>query len=185
MLDRQLRNVPVAPRIKGQCSHGGRAPPTSGGVLRRGRSDPRGCKTCARRGPGGGIPMFDNLSEKLQRMFKNLRGQGKLTEENIGRCSQGNPARPAGSRRPFQGRQAAHRQHPRKVTGRGSFDRAFAHRAGCQDRQRRVDGDPRLDRVEGALLLHAADGLHDRRPAGFRQDDVRRQAGALVVAARA
>jgi signal recognition particle subunit SRP54 len=28
--------------------------------------------------------MFENLTEKLQRTFKNLRGQGKLTEENIG-----------------------------------------------------------------------------------------------------
>jgi signal recognition particle subunit SRP54 len=28
--------------------------------------------------------MFENLTEKLQRAFKNLRGQGKLTEENIG-----------------------------------------------------------------------------------------------------
>src|SRR5437763_1481319 len=27
--------------------------------------------------------MFENLSEKLQRAFKNLRGQGKLSEENI------------------------------------------------------------------------------------------------------
>jgi signal recognition particle subunit SRP54 len=27
--------------------------------------------------------MFENLSEKLQRAFKNLRGQGKLTEENM------------------------------------------------------------------------------------------------------
>src|SRR5512132_2549066 len=27
--------------------------------------------------------MFDNLSEKLQRAFKNLRGQGTLTEENM------------------------------------------------------------------------------------------------------
>ena len=27
--------------------------------------------------------MFENLSEKLQRTFKNLRGEGKLTEENI------------------------------------------------------------------------------------------------------
>jgi len=27
--------------------------------------------------------MFDNLSEKLQRVFKNLRGEGKLTETNI------------------------------------------------------------------------------------------------------
>src|SRR5260370_28457439 len=28
--------------------------------------------------------MFENLSEKRQRAFKNLRGQGKLTEENMG-----------------------------------------------------------------------------------------------------
>lgn len=28
--------------------------------------------------------MFENLSEKPQRAFKNLRGQGKLSEENIG-----------------------------------------------------------------------------------------------------
>jgi signal recognition particle subunit SRP54 len=28
--------------------------------------------------------MFDTLTEKLQRTFKNLRGQGKLSEENIG-----------------------------------------------------------------------------------------------------
>src|ERR1700721_441399 len=27
--------------------------------------------------------MFENLSEKLQRAFKNLRGQGSITEENI------------------------------------------------------------------------------------------------------
>src|SRR6185369_13485153 len=28
--------------------------------------------------------MFENLTEKLQRAFKTLRGQGTLTEENIG-----------------------------------------------------------------------------------------------------
>src|SRR5580704_1662269 len=28
--------------------------------------------------------MFDNLTDKLQRVFKNLRGQGTLSEENIG-----------------------------------------------------------------------------------------------------
>ena len=28
--------------------------------------------------------MFENLTEKLQRAFKNLRGQGVLTEENVG-----------------------------------------------------------------------------------------------------
>src|SRR4051812_37965281 len=32
--------------------------------------------------------MFDNLSDKLQRAFKNLRGQGTITEENIGEALQ-------------------------------------------------------------------------------------------------
>lgn len=32
--------------------------------------------------------MFENLSEKLQRAFKNLRGQGVITEENIGAALQ-------------------------------------------------------------------------------------------------
>src|SRR3978361_1443333 len=27
--------------------------------------------------------MFDNLSEKLQRVFKNMRGEGRLTAENM------------------------------------------------------------------------------------------------------
>src|ERR1041384_4858879 len=27
--------------------------------------------------------MFDNLSDKLQRIFKNLRGEGRLTAENM------------------------------------------------------------------------------------------------------
>ncbi len=36
-----------------------------------------------RLGPDDDIPMFDNLSEKLQRAFKNLRGQGKLTDEHV------------------------------------------------------------------------------------------------------
>ena len=27
--------------------------------------------------------MFENLSDKLQRVFKNLRGEGKLTTENM------------------------------------------------------------------------------------------------------
>ena len=29
------------------------------------------------------VLMFDNLSDKLQRVFKNLRGEGKLTPENM------------------------------------------------------------------------------------------------------
>ena len=30
-----------------------------------------------------GKTMFEQLTEKIQKVFKNLRGQGKLTEENI------------------------------------------------------------------------------------------------------
>ena len=29
------------------------------------------------------LTMFENLTDKLQRAFKSLRGQGTLTEENI------------------------------------------------------------------------------------------------------
>src|SRR2546426_8163227 len=32
---------------------------------------------------GKQVAMFENLTEKLQRVFKNLRGQGKLTEEHL------------------------------------------------------------------------------------------------------
>src|SRR5208283_585832 len=32
---------------------------------------------------GSSLTMFDNLSEKLQRVFKNLRGEGKLSAENM------------------------------------------------------------------------------------------------------
>src|SRR6201999_1589169 len=33
--------------------------------------------------PAHTLPMFDNLSDKLQRVFKNLRGEGRLTAENM------------------------------------------------------------------------------------------------------
>ena len=31
--------------------------------------------------------MFENLSDKLQRSFKNLRGQGTISDENIAEAS--------------------------------------------------------------------------------------------------
>src|SRR5471032_791541 len=33
--------------------------------------------------------MFENLTDKLQRVFKNLRGQGKLTQEHVGEALAG------------------------------------------------------------------------------------------------
>ena len=56
--------------------------------------------------------MFENLSEKLQRAFKNLRGQGTITEENIGEALRRDSRRPARSRRQPERRQGADRPHP-------------------------------------------------------------------------
>ena len=56
--------------------------------------------------------MFENLSEKLQRAFKNLRGQGKLTEENIGEAMR--EIRLALSRAGRQARAPAHRPSVRQ-----------------------------------------------------------------------
>ena len=43
--------------------------------------------------------MFENLTDKLQRAFKTLRGQGTLTEENITEALRRNPRGAARSRR--------------------------------------------------------------------------------------
>ena len=129
--------------------------------------------------------MFDNLSEKLQRTFKNLRGQGKLTEENIDDALKAIRLALLEADVHFKVVKRLIANIREKSLGAEVLTALSPTEQVVKIVKDEVDGDPRLNRVEGALLLHAADGLHDRRPAGFRQDDVRRQAGALVVAARA
>ena len=50
-----------------------------------------GCRPEVRRDPPatlGALPMFDSLSEKLQRVFKELRGEGHLTEFHVDQALQ-------------------------------------------------------------------------------------------------
>ena len=61
--------------------------------------------------------MFDNLSDKLQRVFKNLRGEGKLTPENMeSALREIRVALLEADRQPPR-RQAAHRNIKQKAMG--------------------------------------------------------------------
>ena len=45
--------------------------------------------------------MFENLSSKLDSIFKRLKGHGKLTEQNIQEALKGGEDRPLGGRCQF------------------------------------------------------------------------------------
>ena len=70
--------------------------------------------------------MFENLSEKLQRAFKTLRGAGHPQRREHPGGAARDPPGAARSRRQLQGRQAAHRPHPGQGRRAGSGDRALA-----------------------------------------------------------
>ena len=129
--------------------------------------------------------MFENLQEKLQRAFKSLRGQARLTEENIARGAARNSPRAARSRRQLQSGQGADRPHTGQGRRPGSADRAFSGRAGHQDRARRTGRDPRQRHGAHEVRLAAAHGRAHGRTARFRQDHHFGQAGELVQDGRA
>ena len=85
--------------------------------------------------------MFDTLSEKLQRAFKNLRGQGTITEENIGEALR--EIRVALLEADVNlGVVKDLIEHIReKALGQQVMTALLAYRAGRQDRQRRADRD--------------------------------------------
>ncbi|MCK7533072.1 MAG: hypothetical protein MZV63_19580 [Marinilabiliales bacterium] len=57
--------------------------------------------------------MFESLTEKLGQAMRNLRGVGKLSEENMAADPQGGAHRPALRRRPLQGRPRVRRARSR------------------------------------------------------------------------
>ena len=76
--------------------------------------------------------MFENLSEKLQRTFKNLRGQGTITEENIGEALK--EIRIALLEADVNLNVVKELiEHIRARPGSGGAHRAFSHGAGDQD----------------------------------------------------
>ena len=78
--------------------------------------------------------MFENLSDKLQRAFKNLRGQGTITEENIGEALR--EIRVALLEADVNLNVVKELIDHIRETGRGPAgdDGSFAYRAGGQDR---------------------------------------------------
>jgi hypothetical protein len=121
--------------------------------------------------------MLDTLTDKFNETFRNLTGRGRISEENIREAMREVRTSLLEAGRQLQGRPGLHR------VGRPEGDRA----GGDQDAQARRGDGP--DRVRGArqpdgprghadlLRPAAADGHHDGRPAGLREDDDLRQAG--------
>ena len=84
--------------------------------------------------------MFDSLSDRLQDVFRNLRGEARLTEANGRGGAARNPAGAARSRRQLQGRQGVRRSGARPGDGPGGAAQPDAGAAGRPDRPRRDAG---------------------------------------------
>jgi len=100
--------------------------------------------------------MFENLTDKLQRVFKNLRGQGTLTEENIAEALRE-------IRVALLEAMSTSRLSPtssstsRKGRRQRSPHRSLAFRTGRQNRSRRAGLAPRQRHRPFQLRLQAAD----------------------------
>ena len=123
--------------------------------------------------------MFENLTEKLQRTFKNLRGQGKLTEEHLD-AALGGDSRGAARRRRERGRGGrAAGEYSREVAGQRSDAATFAGPASGEGGARRAVGDAGQAR-QAAVCFAAAFGVDDCGLARFGQDDDDRQTGEMA-----
>ena len=125
--------------------------------------------------------MFENLTDKLQRVFKNLRGQGKLTEEHLDAALGGHSRSAARRRRQRRRGRRVAGAHPREGAGLRSAAATFARPAGGQDRSRRTAAAAGQAR-QAAVRFAAAVGVDDRRPARLGQNHHHRQAGQMAGA---
>ncbi len=111
--------------------------------------------------------MFENLTDKLQRTFKNLRGQGKLTDEHLDAALA--EIREALLEGDVNVGVADELLANIRAKGAGlrSDAAAFARPASHQDCSRRTARTARQTR-QAVVRFASAFGLDDRRPAGFR-----------------
>ena len=124
------------------------------------------------------IGMFESLQTKLNAVFEKLAARGRLTEAGRGRRAARGAPGAARSRRQLQGRQAARRARARAGDRRRGDEepharRSRSSRSSTRSCSRRWAKPRKLD-----LSGHAAARDHAGRPAGLRQDDDGRQAGA-------
>jgi signal recognition particle subunit SRP54 len=110
--------------------------------------------------------MFENLSDKLQRSFKTLRGQGTITDENIGEALREIRLALIEADVSLSRRHRARRPHPRPRARRPGCHRALALRADRQNRPRRAHQHPRPRHRPLQDLLAAAQRHPHGRPAG-------------------
>ena len=125
--------------------------------------------------------MFDNLTERLSRVVKTMRGQARLTDDNIQEALrevrlallEADVALPVVKDFVARVREKAHRRGGRRLAHAGpGVHRRRAPRADGVDGRRGRAAEPRDA---------AAGGFPARRAAGRRQDDDRREARAAVA----
>ena len=79
---------------------------------------------------------FEGLSEKLQNVFKGLKGKGSLTEADINAAMREVEAGSARGGCKLQGRKGIRRQRETEIAGRRSYGESDPGSAGDQDRKR-------------------------------------------------
>ena len=168
---------------------------------RRRSGGPRGCaRSRAPRGPacvrprergGPSMPrpynptvMFDSLSEKLQGVLGDLRGRGRLSEEDVTKAMREIRLALLEADVNFKVVKEFVAAVKERALGAEVTEEPDARPAGRQDRERGADRADGARQLEARLLRPAADGHLARGPAGLGQDDRLGQARARTCARR-
>ncbi len=112
--------------------------------------------------------MFENLTDKLQRAFKNLRGQGSLTEENMDEALKEIRLALLEADVNFKVVKDLIDHIRVKAIGTEVHDLALSRRDGDQSGARRAGRDPGTRHGEIQVRLAAADRGPDGGPPGLR-----------------
>ena len=129
--------------------------------------------------------MFDQLSGRLEKMVKFLRGEGKVTEKNMGEALKMIRLAFLEADVNYKVVRDFEARIKEKALGEEVLSSLSPGPAGHQDRPGRADRHPGRRGQAPDLRLGASVHLHARRPPGQRQDDDLRQAGPLGPGASA
>ena len=128
--------------------------------------------------------MFDNLSDKLQRVFKNLRGEGKLSAENMEAALREIRVALLEADVNFRVVKQLIENIKEKAMGEEVLTALSPSQQVIKivrDELIKSSGQPR---IQTALRQRAAQRPADRRPARLRQNHLYRQAGPLAFEER-
>ncbi|MCK7522371.1 MAG: signal recognition particle receptor subunit alpha [Ignavibacteriales bacterium] len=131
------------------------------------------------RWPEGHAPMFDQLSGRLEKMVKFLRGEVKVTDKALAEALKMMRLAFLEADVNYKVVKDFEARIRDKALGEEVLGGPQSGPAGHQDRPRRAGRDPRRGPEAAPVLEPAAVGLHAGRPPGERQDHDLRQAGPL------